>query len=183
MNRLRNSWELVRASARVLQADKELIIFPILSSIGVLLVSVAFVLPMFFGGVFDSLVTGRMGDLRVAGLIITFLFYLVQYFVVIFSNAALVGAATIRLQGGDPTVSDGFRIAFGHLGPILGYSLIASTVGLILRSISSRSQTFGRAGGRHSRAGLEPGDFSGRPGAGDRRRGSHRGGQAERRAA
>jgi Family of unknown function (DUF6159) len=144
MSRLRNSWELVKASAKVLQADKELIIFPILSSIGVILVSLAFALPMFFSGILDSLVSGHLGDIRVAGLVITFLFYFVQYFVIISSNAALVGAANIRLQGGDPTVSDGIRIATQHLGSILGYTLIASTVGLILRTISNRSQTAGR---------------------------------------
>jgi hypothetical protein len=144
MHKLRNSWELVRASARVLQADKELIVFPILSSIGVIMVSAAFALPLFFSGIFDSLVSGHLGDLRIVGLVVTFLFYFVQYFVIIFSNSALVGAASIRLDGGDPTVSDGFRIATQHLGAILGYTLIASTVGLILRSIFNRNQGFGR---------------------------------------
>ncbi len=142
--RLSNSWALVKASAAVLQADKELIVFPIISSIGVLVVSASFALPMFFGGLFDAMLSGHLGDIRIASLIIALLFYFSQYVVIIFSNAALVGAAMIRLRGGDPTVGDGFRIAFGHLGSIIGYALIASTVGMLLRAISSRSDTLGR---------------------------------------
>jgi hypothetical protein len=67
-----------------------------------------------------------------------------MYFVTIFANSALVGAAMIRLEGGDPTVSDGFRIAFSKIGTIFGYAVIAATVGTVLRMISERSGTIGR---------------------------------------
>jgi len=50
----------------------------------------------------------------------------------------------IRLRGGDPTVGDGFRIATSRIGPIIGYALIAATVGMILRAISKRSNGIGR---------------------------------------
>jgi hypothetical protein len=73
-----------------------------------------------------------------------FFFYVVQYTVIIFANSALVGAAMIRLRGGDPTVGDGFRIAFQHIGSILGYALLSATVGMILRMISERSGNLGR---------------------------------------
>jgi len=143
LTRLSNSWELVKASAAVLRADKELVVYPIISTIGVLLVTVSFILPMIFAGVLDSLMSGKVGNINIISLIIAFLFYIAQYFVIIFANAELVSAATIRLRGGDPTVGDGFRIAFNHLGPIFGYALIASTVGIILNSLS-RSNTLGR---------------------------------------
>ena len=141
LTKLSNSWNLVKSSARVLQADKELMIFPILSSIGVLLVSATFFLPIFLAGAFDSTF---FGDLDVLGLVVLFLFYIAQYFVIFFANTALVGAAMIRLRGGDPTVGDGFRIAFSRFGPILGYALIAATVGMILRTISNRSKGLGK---------------------------------------
>lgn len=74
-----------------------------------------------------------------------FAFYVAQYFVIIFANSALIGAAMIRLRGGDPTLSDGFRIAFSRIGTILGYALIASTVGMILRALAQKRQSlFGR---------------------------------------
>ena len=144
LTRLSNSWELVKASAAVLRADKELVVFPIISSIGVLLVSVSFILPMIFAGVLDGQISGEAGYINIISFIIAFLFYLAQYFIIIFANAALVSAAMIRLRGGDPTVGDGFRIAFNHFGSIFGYALIASTVGIILNSLSRRSNTLGR---------------------------------------
>jgi hypothetical protein len=133
--RIRNSWELVVASAVVLRADKELIVFPILSSIGVLVVTASFALPMVATGLLGALFEGR---LQILGILVGFAFYAVQYFVIIFSTSALVGAAMIRLRGGNPTVGDGFRIAMEHIGPITSYVLIAATVGLLLRWLSER---------------------------------------------
>lgn len=139
--RIANSWELVKASAAVLRADKELILFPIVSSIGVLIVTATFAVPMLLAGIFDTLLAGES---RVFGVVVAFLFYVVQYLVIFFANSALVGAAMIRLRGGDPTVGDGFRIAFSHLRVIVGYALIAATVGLILRWLSERRGALGR---------------------------------------
>src|SRR5881396_2645673 len=99
MNRLATSWELVKASAAVLAADKELLIFPIVSAIGTLLVTLTFAVPTILAGVFDSASTSS-GDISLSGIVIAFLFYLTQYFVIFFANSALVGAALIRLRGG-----------------------------------------------------------------------------------
>ena len=71
--RIKNSWELVKASAAVLSADKELIIFPIVSSIGVLLVTLSFALPFFVSGLLDSFLAGES---RILGYGVLFLFYL-----------------------------------------------------------------------------------------------------------
>jgi hypothetical protein len=140
-SKVKNSWELIKASFGVLRADKELVIFPIVSAIGVLIVTASFALPMVAAGLFDSLFEGRA---QVFGFIVGFLFYIVQYFVIIFANTALVGAALIRLRGGDPTVGDGFRIAWQRVGTILGYALVSATVGMILRWLSERGKVLGR---------------------------------------
>src|SRR5262249_1074067 len=67
-----------------------------------------------------------------------FVFYVVQYTIVFYCNSALVGAALIRLRGGQPTLGDGFRIANERFGSIVGYALVAATVGVILRQIAQR---------------------------------------------
>jgi len=139
--KLANSWELVKASARVLQQDKELLIFPIISTIGVLLVTLGFFFPMLIGNLFDSIFSEQ---LRVVGFLVMLAYYVVQYAVIFFANTALVGAAMIRLEGGDPTVRDGLQIAAKNFTSILGYALIAATVGVILRMISERSEGLGR---------------------------------------
>jgi hypothetical protein len=139
--RIRNSWELVVASLAVLRSDKELVVFPIVSALGVIVVTISFVLPFILAGAFDAVLAG---GLTVLGFVVLFLFYLVQYFVIIFANAALVGAALIRLQGGDPTVGDGFRAAFQHIGAIAGYAAISATVGVLLRVLTERAGGMGR---------------------------------------
>jgi len=73
-----------------------------------------------------------------------FALYFCQYLVIFFFNTALVGAAMIRLDGGDPTVADGFRIAFARLGAIIGYAAIAATVGLVLRMLEQRAGWLGK---------------------------------------
>jgi hypothetical protein len=98
---------------------------------------------MVLAGMFDAQTFGEEG-FPLAGYIIAFFFYLVQYFVIFFANTALVGAALIRMDGGDPTVKDGFDIATKHIGSIFGYALISATVGMILRIISERGGVLGR---------------------------------------
>jgi len=139
--KIQNSWTLIKASAAVLRADKELIVFPIVSAIGVLVVTASFALPTILAGFLDTLLEGHA---QVFGFVVAFLFYVVQYTVIIFANSALIGAAMIRLRGGDPTVGDGFRVAMKHFGAILGYALISATVGMVLRWLSERGKTMGR---------------------------------------
>ena len=141
--RLSNSWSLVKASAAVLRADKELMLFPAVSAVLSVVVLITFAVPTFLAGLFDAAAL-RDSGFPLAGYVVGFLFYVVQYFVIFFCNTALVGAALIRLRGGDPTVADGFRLASSRLVPILGYALIAATVGMILRAISERSGWLGR---------------------------------------
>ncbi|MBN1202160.1 MAG: hypothetical protein JXJ20_09920 [Anaerolineae bacterium] len=138
--RISNSWQLVKASAAVLRADKELIIFPIVSLIGTIMVFAVFAVPMLLAGAVDHVTDN---GLDIISLAVAFLFYLVMYFVVIFCNTALVGAALIRLEGGDPTLSDGLRIAMGHVDKIFGYALISATVGMILRILHERGGLLG----------------------------------------
>jgi len=141
--RFRRSWELVKASYGVLRSDKELIIFPIISFFGVILVSIAFAIPMIGTGILDSATRNGASNASPFGIvhvIILFLFYVVMYTVIIFSQTALIGAAMIRLNGGDPTLQDGVRIAQARIPTILGYAVICATVGMILNALSSSAR-------------------------------------------
>mgnify|MGYP000854746210 FL=1 len=140
--RFSRSWGLIKASAGVLAKDKELLVFPLLSAACTLVVVAAFVLPALGLGALDGLRDG--GGVSLLAYVLAFLFYLAQYFVIFFFNSALVGAAMIRLDGGDPTVGDGLRIARSKALPILGYAAIAATVGMVLRAIQERAGFVGR---------------------------------------
>lgn len=140
-DKLSRSWALVKASAAILRNDKKLLVFPALASLCTLIVAASFFVPALLAGVFTSTDHGQINASRVA---VLFAFYLVQYFVIIFFNSALVAAALIRLRGGEPTLADGFNAAKARLPAILGYAAISATVGVILRSLQERVGFLGR---------------------------------------
>jgi hypothetical protein len=129
------SWELVKASAGVLRSDKELMLFPLISGAATLVVMATFLIPVFALRIFES-------GIGVGGVVLGFLFYFCQYSVIIFFNCALVGAAMIRLDGGDPTLRDGFDAAKSRLPSILGYAAIAATVGVFLQALKNKDNNF-----------------------------------------
>jgi hypothetical protein len=139
--RFRNSWELVKESWAVLQSQKELVVFPIASLIGVVIVSIGFFVPMLGAGLFDQATRNGRSGMGIATFIVLFLFYVVIYTVIIFANSALVGAVMIKLKGGTPTLSDGIAVARQRLGVIVGYAIIAATVGMILQALSSSARS------------------------------------------
>jgi hypothetical protein len=140
MERMRRSWDLVKSSWGVLRADRELLLYPVASGI-VTFVAVALVgLVWLVSGGLDRWNDESFG---VLDLVLAFIFYFIVSTVVIFFNSALIAAANIRLEGGDPTLSDGFRIAVSHLGAILGWAAIAATVGLVLQALRERGGVAG----------------------------------------
>jgi hypothetical protein len=141
IERFSRSWQLIKASGAVLRQDKELVLFPFFSAIATLIVAASFIVPLIATGAFERPIAP--GD-ETSYMVFVFLFYLVQYFIIFFFNSALVGAAMIRLDGGDPTVRDGLRIASSRIVQIIGYAAIAATVGLILRIIEERAGFIGR---------------------------------------
>ena len=131
--RLERSIELLEASWAFLGKHRGLLVFPVLSSIAVLLLLASFVLPM--GGI-QALAAQAVPTYPQKTL--AFLFYLSQCFVMFFFNAALIGAIMMQLDGETPTVSGGLRIAASKVGPIFAYSLIAGTIGLFLHLLQER---------------------------------------------
>jgi len=137
MGRFGRSWELIKLCWGVLQQDKELIVFPIVSGIAVVIVTLSFIVPGIFTGYWDSF-SGDNGNIPASMWALIVLFYLVEYLVIIFFNAALVSAAMVRLKGGDPSLGDGLRGAWSHIGAILGWAAISATVGLVLQALRER---------------------------------------------
>jgi hypothetical protein len=141
-DRISRSWTLVKASALVLRDEKELLLFPLVSFASLLFVLLSFAIPAWQLGVLRTL--ADHGHASLSGYLLAFLFYFVQYFVIVFFNVGLVGAAMMRLEGGHPTFKDGIRIAASRVWVIAGYAAIAATVGTILRAIQERVGFIGR---------------------------------------
>ena len=137
--RIMRSFELVKASWRILMEDKKLLVFPILSGIVTLLVIASFVVPIIFYQGAYSLSTNS-----IAGIVLLFLFYLISYFVVIFFNVGLISCVNARLNGKEMTINEGLSAAGRHLGSIFAWAVVAATVGLILHMIEDRAGFLGQ---------------------------------------
>ena len=130
------SFTLAKLCLRVLAIDKELMLFPVFSSISVVVVLLTFLGTWLGVGLLDRLDGGGLGA---GDLVLALVFYILAYFVIIFFNCALVYAAHERLSGGDPNVRSGLRGAWYRVITIFMWAVIAGTVGLILRILAGQA--------------------------------------------
>lgn len=143
MGRIGRTIQLAGSSWRVLKADKELVLLPLISLIATVAVAVSFLLPI-LRSCTDSL--GGVESCEVGGTdyVIMAVAYVTLAFITIFFNAALVHAANERMDGGDPTVGSAIRGAMGKVHRILPWALVSATVSVILRAIEERAGVVGR---------------------------------------
>jgi hypothetical protein len=134
MERISYTFDMMRSSWEVLKAEKQLMLFPLISGICCLLVLLSFGLPLWANG-FPSTEQLHQRPVLYYGLL--FLFYFANYFIVIFFNSAVIACAVLRMRGGEPTLAIGFNAALARLPQILGWALVAATVGLILRALEN----------------------------------------------
>jgi len=141
LDKLERAWQLFRQSFVVLSQEEGILLFPVLSAISAVLLGAAFFIPLFELGTFQALARHRAGWMDWIPL---FSWYYANTFVVVFFNSALVGCANIRLSGGNPTIGDGLRVACARIHRIAAWTLLAATVGLLLRAIEERSERMGK---------------------------------------
>jgi hypothetical protein len=140
VGRFARSWQMFKASWRVLRSRKELAVFPVLSGAAALVVAIFFLTPAFF--TLDRDPDG--GGATPATYAILFVFYVVSAYVAIFFNAALVSQAHIALKGGDPSVAGGLRTAGSMAGRLFPWALLSATVSVIIRFVQERLGFLGR---------------------------------------
>lgn len=117
---------LMQMSWRVLIMDRELVLFPVFSAVGMLILVGAF----FALGLASAPPSGDAGV--TAGYAA---FVVAAYVIVMFFHAALVSAALERLRGGDPDVASGIRHALRHVHHIVAWAIISALVAIILAAL------------------------------------------------
>jgi hypothetical protein len=143
MGRISNTWSLMKSSFGVLKQEKKLLLFPVFSGVFTLLVLAGFFIPVFITGHVPYL--NEFNNLSdPARYTLIFLFYFVNYFIVMFFNSAAVAYAIDVMRGGTPSIAAAFAKVRSRIMPLLGWTLIASTIGLILNSIENQSDKIGR---------------------------------------
>jgi hypothetical protein len=133
----KRGWSMAGASWSVLKANPKLAVFPVLSGIALIGVSAVLVIPTGLaaaaGAGMNASDNVEQGILAVA----LFIWYFLCTFVIVFCNAALISCALQSFAGQTPTVGSGFTAAGKRLPQILGWSLIAATVGVILQALQT----------------------------------------------
>jgi uncharacterized protein DUF6159 len=137
--RLARTQAIMSAAWWILKEDKQLLLLPIASSVCLIVLTASIAVPV----VVESL-TGLSGaeefrqfaSLSYVGM---FLFYVAAYAIGIFFNAALAICVLRKLEGKSVSIADGLREAIACLPQILGWALVATTVGLLLKAIERRS--------------------------------------------
>lgn len=133
-------------SWNLLKKDKEMVAFPVLSAIASLLViGIA-------GTIFFFLILN--GDLEKAeaaenssyGLQIIFIFimYFLTTFITIFFETGIITIVMGRLNNQNLSFQDGLNKSISKINKILVWSLVAATVGTLLKLISDRSKILGK---------------------------------------
>lgn len=137
--RIGTGMELATRCWDLLRNNREWLMFPLISTVGVFAVTVVYTLVMAVLGVFRWLADGRVeGGQSALGVILLFVYYLITYTIVTYSNTALIAVVLMKIRGQNPDAkaSDGFKVANERLGAIVGYSALAATVGMIARGIA-----------------------------------------------
>jgi hypothetical protein len=145
MGKFKASWRLFQQSLNLLRQDKEVMLFPVISSIAIFIVTVLFGFGLFLlypllG--FDESTTSLSQDVALYSVI--FLYYIFAFFITTFFKVGLTAVVYERINGGNLSFSSGINRASGIAGKIFLWSVIASTVGIILQIISNKSKWLGK---------------------------------------
>jgi hypothetical protein len=141
-DRLSNGWKIALNSFKILGANKQLIIFPVLSGLSLLLIIGSFFTVILGAAAWDIDNIADPGTITSYLLII--LFYVVNYFVVVFFNMALIHCTRLYFKGEEVTIEKGLRFSLSRIGVIFSWSLFAGTVGALLKIIQEESGIIGK---------------------------------------
>ncbi|MBI5530016.1 MAG: hypothetical protein HY918_00760 [Candidatus Doudnabacteria bacterium] len=139
---------IVKESWAVLKQDKEIMWFPVLSTIttifAVLIMGIAFFVFILHGNVqtWDVPKDGKISDVVMYSTL--FVYYLVVFFIVNFFETGLFIIVQGRFSGQDLGFHDGMNGAANNFNKIFIWSFISATVGIVLRIIADKSKLIGR---------------------------------------
>jgi hypothetical protein len=140
---LGNSIKLLLISWRILQTDRQLLLFPLMSGAALFFVFAYTAAAFWAGGTFERI--GPDYRFYLPDLVFLALAYFLASFVIVYFNAALVAVAYQRLEGWGADWRTGLNAANDRLGDILAWSAIAASVALILDQLSDANSIIGRA--------------------------------------
>jgi hypothetical protein len=142
MSRIENGWKITVNCFKILKANQKLIAFPILSGISVTLIIASFFTAIFAAAGWHFENVDVQND--AARYVLIFVFYVVNYFIVVFFNIALIHCTHLYFKGEEVIIKKGLQFSLSRIGSIFTWALFAGTVGFILKMIQQRSGIVGK---------------------------------------
>lgn len=136
-----NGWQLAKSSLSIIQENKDLLVFPVFSSISLILI-----LSTFLGGGYlligDQLeeIFANEEQSNMVGYLMIFIYYLINFFIVTFFNAGLIHCAMKILNGEETSINDGLAFAWSKIDKILSWSVLSATIGLLLNILQQQGK-------------------------------------------
>jgi len=143
IDRLSNGWRISMNSFKVLKENKQLIIFPLLSGLSMLLIMGSFAVAVLASNGWN-VENIEEPTSSISYYLYTFIFYVVNYFVVVFFNMALIHCSRLYFHGEEVTIEKGLKFSMSRIGAIFSWALLAGTVGMILRLIQQEAGWLGK---------------------------------------
>lgn len=138
-----DSWKLTKTAFRLIREDRALLVFPVVAGLAIVGVLAILAAGMFYL-VLPPYTDGSLAEPYVGLIVVAFVAaYFLMTFLAVYCTAALVGAATLKLNGQQPSAADGWRVARSRLGRLIVWSILTATVGLAIQAISSRVRGVG----------------------------------------
>jgi hypothetical protein len=144
MNAFTRSWKITQLTFRVINQDRELILFALLSFLFSTLFAIAMIVPSVVPTIMAEGIS--QDSLQIFQYIIIFLTYFGLAFIATFFNVCVVYTTKIRFEGGNATFGESMRFAFTKLGLIFQWSLLSATVGLLLKILDNLASRLGKGG-------------------------------------
>lgn len=144
MNAFSRSWMITKLTFSVINKDRELLWFALLS----FFFSVVFSICMIFPSVIATLMENNFSQESLHGFEYTmvFLTYFGLAFIATFFNVCVVYTTRMRFEGGNATFGESIRFAFSRFSLIVQWALLSATVGLILRILHNLASSLGKIG-------------------------------------
>ena len=142
MTRFSNGWTIAINSFKVLKENRQLVIFPILSGASIIIVLASFCVALIGYSGWNLDQVSEPGKMMSYALL--FLFYIVNYFIIVFFNMALVHCTSLYFKGEEVTVQKGIDFSMSRIGSILGWAVFAGIVGGILKIIQENVGSLGK---------------------------------------
>lgn len=132
--RISNGWKMAVISFDTIQKNPSLMLFPVFSVISFVLVFATFAGGSFllFGDQIRAMIADEQYG-RAAAIGFMFLYYLVNFFIIVYFNSALIYCTAKILNGEETNPSEGLAFANSRLNKILGWSVLSATVGTLLQ--------------------------------------------------